>query len=55
MICAGFPATITFEGTLLVTTEPIGAGHIVSNIKVDCNQSDPPGPLPNTNYQVSSN
>lgn len=40
---------------LLVTTEPIGAGHIVSNINVDCNQSDPPGPLPNTDYQVRSN
>lgn len=40
---------------LLVTTEPIGAGHIVSNINVDCNQSDPPGPLPNTDYQVSAN
>lgn len=40
---------------LLVTTEPIGAGHIVSNINVDCNQSDPSGPLPNTDYQVRSN
>ena len=40
---------------LLVTTEPIGAGHIVSNINVDCNQGDPSGPLPNTDYQVSSN
>lgn len=40
---------------LLVTTEPIGAGHIVSNINVDCNQSDPSGPLPNTDYQVSAN
>lgn len=39
---------------LLVTTEPIGAGHIVSNINVDCNQSDPPGPLPNTVYQASA-
>ena len=37
---------------LLVTTEPIGAGHIVSNIKVDCNQGDPTGPIPNTDYQV---
>lgn len=37
---------------LLVSTEPIGAGHIVSNINVDCNQSDPPGPLPNTTYQA---
>lgn len=37
---------------LLVTTEPIGAGHIVSNISVDCNQGDPSGPIPNTDYQV---
>ena len=37
---------------LLVTTEPIGAGHIVSNISVDCNQGDPTGPIPNTDYQV---
>ena len=37
---------------LLVTTEPIGAGHIVSNIKADCNQSDPPGLLPITEYQA---
>ena len=37
---------------LLVTTEPIGAGHIVSNINVDCNQGDPSGPIPNTDYQV---
>ena len=36
---------------LLVTTEPIGAGHIVSNINVDCNQGDPTGPIPNTVYQ----
>ena len=39
---------------LLVTTEPIGAGHIVSNISADCNQSDPTGPLPNTEYQAVS-
>jgi hypothetical protein len=38
---------------LLVTTEPIGAGHIVSNISADCNQSDPPGPLPITEYQAA--
>lgn len=38
---------------LLVTTEPIGAGHIVSNISADCNQSDPPGPLPITEYQTA--
>lgn len=37
---------------LLVTTEPIGAGHIVSNISVDCNQGDPTGPIPNTDYQM---
>lgn len=37
---------------LLVTTEPIGSGHIVSNINADCNQSEPTGPLPNTDYQV---
>jgi hypothetical protein len=37
---------------LLVTTEPIGSGHIVSNINADCNQSDPTGPLPNTEYQA---
>ena len=40
---------------LLVTTEPIGAGQIVSNINVDCNQGDPSVPLPNTDYQVSAN
>jgi len=37
---------------LLVTTEPIGSGHIVSNINADCNQSEPTGPLPSTDYQV---
>ena len=37
---------------LLVTTEPIGSGHIVSNINADCNQSDPTGSLPNTEYQA---
>lgn len=37
---------------LLVTTEPIGSGHIVSNISADCNQSEPTGPLPNTDYQA---
>lgn len=37
---------------LLITTEPIGTGHIVSNISVDCNQGDPTGPIPNTDYQV---
>jgi len=39
---------------LLVSTEPIGAGQIVSNINVDCNQGDPSGPLPNTDYHVSA-
>jgi hypothetical protein len=39
---------------IMVTTEPIGAGHIVSNIKVDCNQADPTGKIPNTDYQVSA-
>ena len=36
---------------LLVTTEPIGTGQVLSNISVDCNQSEPTGPLPNTEYQ----
>ncbi len=40
---------------LLVSTEPIGAGHLVSNINVDCNQSAPLGPLPNTVYQAIVN
>jgi hypothetical protein len=40
---------------IMVTTEPIGAGQIVSNIKVDCNQGDPTGKIPNTDYQVSAN
>jgi hypothetical protein len=39
---------------ILVTTEPIGAGQIVSNIKVDCNQGEPTGKIPNTDYQVSA-
>jgi hypothetical protein len=39
---------------LLITTEPIGSGHIVSNINADCNQSEPSGPLPNTDYQAVS-
>ena len=37
---------------LLVTTEPIGAGHIVSNIRADCNQGEPTGPLPFTEYKT---
>jgi hypothetical protein len=39
---------------LLITTEPIGSGRIVSNINADCNQSEPSGPLPNTDYQAVS-
>jgi hypothetical protein len=39
---------------IMVTTEPISAGQIVSNIKVDCNQGDPIGKIPNTDYQVSA-
>lgn len=39
---------------LLVTTEPIGAGHIVSNISADCNQSEPPPSLPITEYRPIS-
>ena len=39
---------------LLVTTEAIGTRHIVSNINADCNQSDPTGTLPNTDYQAVS-
>jgi hypothetical protein len=39
---------------IMVTTEPISAGQIVSNIKVDCNQGDPTGKIPNTDYQVSA-
>ena len=37
---------------LLVTTEPIGSGHIISNIKADCNQGEPSGPLPFTEYKA---
>jgi len=38
---------------LMVTTEPIGLGHIVTNINADCNQSEPSGPMPNTEYKES--
>ena len=38
---------------LMVTTEPIGLGHIVTNINADCNQSEPTGPLPNTEYKAT--
>lgn len=37
---------------LMVTTEPIGSGHIVTNINADCNQSEPSGPIPNTEYKT---
>ncbi len=36
---------------LLVTPEPIGSGQIVTRINADCNQSEPSGPMPNTEYQ----
>ena len=38
---------------LLVTTEPIGSGHILSNISADCNQSEPTGPIPFTEYKAA--
>jgi hypothetical protein len=38
---------------LMVTPELIGSGQIVTNISADCNQSDPSGPIPNTEYQKS--
>lgn len=39
---------------LMVTPEPIGSGQIVTNINADCNQSDPSGPIPNTEYQKAA-
>jgi hypothetical protein len=36
---------------LMVTPEPIGSGQIVTNISADCNQSEPTGAIPNTEYQ----
>ncbi len=36
---------------LMVTPELIGSGQIVTNISADCNQSEPSGPIPNTEYQ----
>ena len=36
---------------LMVTPEPIGSGQIVTNISADCNQSEPSGAIPNTEYQ----
>ena len=47
-------AGVKIVTVLLITTEPIGAGHIVSNISADCNQSDPPALLPNTEYKAVS-
>lgn len=37
---------------ILVTTEKIGSGHILSNISADCNQSEPSGNFPITVYEV---
>jgi hypothetical protein len=39
---------------LIVTPEPIGSGQIVTNINADCNQSEPSGPLPNTEYKSTA-
>jgi hypothetical protein len=36
---------------LMVTTEPVRAGLILTNINADCNQSEPSGPIPNTEYK----
>ena len=36
---------------LMVTPEAISSGQIVTNINADCNQSEPSGPIPNTEYQ----
>ena len=36
---------------LMVTPEPIGSGQIVTNINADCNQSEPTGSIPNTEYK----
>jgi hypothetical protein len=38
---------------LLVTTEPIGSGQILSNISADCNQGEPTGPIPLTEYKAA--
>ena len=38
---------------LIVTPEPIALGHIVTNINADCNQSEPSGPIPNTEYKAT--
>ena len=39
---------------IMVTPEPIGSGHIVTNINADCNQSEPSGPKPNTEYKSAA-
>ena len=39
---------------LMVTPEPIGSGQIVTNINADCNQSEPSGSIPNTEYQKTA-
>jgi len=38
---------------LLVTSEPLGSGYILSNIRADCNQSEPVGPIPFTEYKAA--
>jgi hypothetical protein len=38
---------------LIVTPEPIGLGQIVTNINADCNQSEPSGPIPFTEYKAT--
>ena len=39
---------------LLVTSEPLRVGLIVSNISADCNQGEPSGPIPNTEYKAAA-
>ena len=38
---------------LLVTTEPIASGQLISNISADCNQGEPTGPIPFTEYKTA--
>jgi hypothetical protein len=38
---------------ILVTTEPLGVGHIISNVSADCNQGEPTSPIPNTEYKAA--
>ena len=38
---------------LLVTTEPIASGQLISNISADCNQGEPTGPIPFTEYKAA--